>query len=266
MWGKRKYVGVRTACCGRLLFPRNDKVMLPALQATGHWEPEEAAWLKKNLRSGMNALNVGANVGLFSILMSDYVGQSGHVIAVEPNPELIPALRRNCRRVRRSISVVEAACSDRPGRGKLYLNRTNFGDSRVFDPSKTKFSRSHLTYGFEEQIPSVKVEIISVDGLLRGGRLDLALIDAQGWDHHVIRGMKETIALWHPRVLVEFVPSWIRDLDEDPLEILREWQDLGYEVGIPSASSSTSLPPREILDYIRDMRLEYTNISLVRES
>jgi hypothetical protein len=50
------------------------------------WEPDTSAWFRSILRPGMYVLDVGANVGYFTLLFSRLVGATGHVTAVEANP------------------------------------------------------------------------------------------------------------------------------------------------------------------------------------
>src|SRR5262245_27548777 len=57
-----------------------------------------AAWLRHHLRDGMEAWNVGANIGVYALQLAHYVGPSGRVVAFEPNPEARAVLTRNVAR------------------------------------------------------------------------------------------------------------------------------------------------------------------------
>jgi FkbM family methyltransferase len=60
--------------------------MLSAIRALGKWEPGESEWLREHLSAGMIALDIGANVGYHVMTIARAVGQSGSVIAFEPDP------------------------------------------------------------------------------------------------------------------------------------------------------------------------------------
>lgn len=61
----------------------------------GVWEPSLTAWLGRTLRPGDGFVDVGANIGYFSLLAARLVGHTGSVVAVEASPSALAALRRN---------------------------------------------------------------------------------------------------------------------------------------------------------------------------
>jgi len=77
---------------GEIIFPAGDNVMAPTIHRDGAWEENEINWLKENVSPGDHCLNIGANVGYFSIWLGKLVSESGRVTAFEPNPNLIPFL------------------------------------------------------------------------------------------------------------------------------------------------------------------------------
>ena len=60
--------------------------MRPWIEHYGVWEPIEASFIRGRLKPGMTLLDIGANVGYFSILGARAVGPSGTVVAIEPEP------------------------------------------------------------------------------------------------------------------------------------------------------------------------------------
>ena len=67
----------------------------PDLALNGTHDPTFVRLLERCLRRGMTFVDVGANVGLFTVLAAAQVGSDGRVFAYECNPELVPFLRRN---------------------------------------------------------------------------------------------------------------------------------------------------------------------------
>ena len=80
---------------GAIHFPKNDSVMVPFIQKMGTWDPNEFQWLQRSVKPGDSCLNIGANVGYFTILMSMLAGETGSVNAFEPNQDLIKLMKKN---------------------------------------------------------------------------------------------------------------------------------------------------------------------------
>jgi len=254
---------VRATGLGTLLFPAQDTVIAPALRASGVWEPQELEWLRSHVRPGSVCVNIGANVGYFSCWMSLLTGRTGRVVAVEPNPQLIPLLRANVtRRALPNVDIVEGAAGSEAGSIPLWLNEANFGDSRVFDPRLSDQGGNHLTHGFAQQPTCVPVQCHQLDALLKQSRIDVVLADAQGWDHHALRGLQNSIRQWKPKMLVECAPGWISDLGEDPLDVLAEYRSWGYCLGSPSLELPIDPHPQQVLDQIVMSGVWFTNLTL----
>ncbi len=93
------YLGGGTALCrvlGRykLFADTTDVGLTPHLLLDGYWEMWLTEALAEVLKPGMRALDVGANLGYFSLIMADRVGSHGHVHAFEPNPPIAARLRQ----------------------------------------------------------------------------------------------------------------------------------------------------------------------------
>lgn len=126
------------------------------------------------LREGMLTINFGANIGEVAIVMSHY----GKVIAIEPDPKVLPALWENAHD--RSIEVVAAAAWHVDGPITLY-QKPKTADSSVIDMVG----------------PGVTVAGMTLDtifGGLPGGTIaDLLLGDAEGAEPEVLQGATETL-------------------------------------------------------------------------
>src|SRR5258708_27788033 len=65
-----------------------DRLLYLFLHRLGWMGREEKAFLEQRIRPGMHVVDVGANLGLYTLLLSRLVGESGTVVAFEPDPEL----------------------------------------------------------------------------------------------------------------------------------------------------------------------------------
>lgn len=237
--------------------------MSRAIAGAGVWEPDEIEWARNHVSIGMGAINVGANFGYFSRLLSNLVGPQGNVYAFEPNPRLFKLLERNMRSNESNNTLAyEYACGSSSGKANLYLNETNLGDNRLFDPRLTRGGGSWRKHGFAKRPRKAKVPVVSLDQFLGGKRIDVGIIDVQGWEVEVIRGMEKIISQWRPSLLVEFTPGWLSDLGKDPLEVLRYYESLGYSLTTPGAGKPGVKTPETILNQIGEADYWYLNLGL----
>ena len=72
-----------------------DRVITPLTLERGEWETGETAEFRSLLRPGDTVIDVGANVGWYTLLASSRVGPSGQVVAFEPVPSALAFLREN---------------------------------------------------------------------------------------------------------------------------------------------------------------------------
>jgi FkbM family methyltransferase len=152
------------------------------------------------------------------------VGESGRVTAFELNPNLIPFFNVNIQNSKlKNIKLRQVAVGNRSGFQWLFLNEKNFGDSRMFDPRITSGGGNYRDHGFSKIPRRRLVRIVKLDNLINT-KIDIVLIDTQGYDHEVLRGMKAVIENFRPKILTEFVPQWLSDMGEDPLKVLDEYK------------------------------------------
>ena len=81
----------------------------------GVWEPQLTTWLADRVRPGDTFIDVGANIGYYTLLAASLAGPSGHVIAIEPAPDFCQALASalNANHIRQ-VRIARSAVSDRP--------------------------------------------------------------------------------------------------------------------------------------------------------
>ncbi|HLM66817.1 MAG TPA: FkbM family methyltransferase, partial [Longimicrobium sp.] len=86
----------------------------------GTYEPEQTRLFEQHIRPGGTVLDVGANVGYYTLLASVLAGDAGRVHAFEPEPRNAEFLRRHAAINRRAnVTVRQAAVSDRAGTARF---------------------------------------------------------------------------------------------------------------------------------------------------
>jgi FkbM family methyltransferase len=199
---------------GAVWISTQDEVMRPYMAKRGYWEPEEGRLLRSLLRPGMRFLDVGANVGYFSLLAAD-VSPDIEIEAVEPLPVNLAALRFNlwANAVRATVWPLALDATSRAL--ELTVSPSNLGDTRSSAASDPK-------------APLV-VPAIEGDELFAGRTFDVVKIDVQGWELPVIQGMRRTLkASGNVAMVVEFWPHVLRARNVDPIGVLEEYRRMGF--------------------------------------
>jgi FkbM family methyltransferase len=184
------YLGSHTALArtdfgAKIYLDTRDVSLAPHIMMGGHWEQWTGDLLKALLRPGMTFVDVGANVGFFTLLACSIVGPEGHVVAFEPN-------RRLCSLLGRSLSVngfvprtrlVKAAAMSTPGPREFRIMRDHHGSSGFTVDDA-------LAERFHDEIEVVTVDCSTLDDELagRGMRIDVLKIDAEGAEPEVLAG------------------------------------------------------------------------------
>jgi len=216
-----------TTDVGPLLLHADDKVMTPIIASRGGWEPEESAFLRRVLGPGMTFLDVGANVGYFSLMAAQIVGADGLVVAVEPEPRNLALLRANLWRGGADRTrVLPIAAHDRRDLLELRFNADNRGDHRV---------------GAATDAGGLLVPAARLDDVLGDLHVDVAKIDTQGSEGEVVAGMAGLLAR-NPAmvVLCEFWPEGLAERDEDPRSVLDGYARAGLRFGLLRDDGTTA--------------------------
>lgn len=196
-----------------------DRLIALLVIRLGLWERAERRFIRKAVRLGDVVVDVGANVGQYTMEFSSLVGDEGKVFAFEPAPDNFCLLQMAIEANNCSNTVVhELAVMDDSGWVDLMVSELNHGDHRIFET--------------REKRKGLRVRSTSLDELLAGEpRIDFVKVDVQGAEALVLRGMRQLI---RPHadltILMEFSPQLLRAANTEPLEVLEEIQKLGLQV------------------------------------
>jgi len=139
------------------------------------------------VKQGMRIVDVGANIGYYTLLFKRLAGPSAAIIAIEPSPENLPELRLNIEgNELQNVKLLEVAVGARAGTAWL-LEGINSG---VVAPNKGSY----------------EVPVRSLDELLTD-RVDLLKIDVEGYEGFVLEGARNVIQRDRPVIFLEFHPT-----------------------------------------------------------
>jgi len=198
---------------------------------------EEKRFLERHVRPGMQVFDIGANQGIYTMLMAQLVGRRGSVQAFEPDATLFASLRKNCEgNDAGNVRLHNIALGREPGTLKFYRCQLNSGDNRL--------ARSHHPGWFDE----VQVPVAPLDALLPGAPVDFIKIDVQGWEYQVFLGM-EGILRANPNVEIylEYWPLGLQNAGCKPPDCLLHLISLGFNLYVTAGPGLKPLTDMEAL-------------------
>jgi FkbM family methyltransferase len=227
---------------GRIFIHNGDKEIGGSIRTYKTWSPGEGRFLRHFLTQGMNVIDVGANIGYFTLLMNQQVAPSGRVLAVEPDSEAFALLQANVAQFGcGSVELLPVAATRASGLVTLSKDGQNFG--------------AHKAYVVAGAVSYQPVQGVRLDDALDpDARIDFIKVDVEGMDHAAVEGMERTVRRWAPTMLVEFNPKNIEGFGEKPKEALYLYRNLDYEIRIlgPDVLMLGSVAGLDVDDLVRD--------------
>lgn len=165
------------------------------------WEPFETSIFLKLISKKNFFIDIGANIGYYSLIASNLISKSGKVIAFEPEKSNLKILYENLKINKAfNVDVIEKACSDRNQEAYLELSKDNLGDHR-------------LSYKESSGSSNLEIETTTVDMVTKKYSLipDIVKIDTQGAELKIIKGMKSLLCESNFKTIffIEFWPYGI---------------------------------------------------------
>ena len=166
---------------------------------TGNPEPDVQTEIVNHLKPGGCFYDVGAHIGYYSLLAARLVGHAGRVVAFEPDPDNLAALKENLlRNVLPQVDVIPAAVWK-------FSGSVAFQRSAAESPEISS-RRGAVVETNVESIDSgrIEVEAVSLDEIARDHRPPtLIKIDVEGGEVEAIQGASNLIAHAKPILLIE---------------------------------------------------------------
>ena len=200
--GRQMYVDLRSTI-GQGLF------------ATGTFDIEAIKPALDALEPGATFIDIGANVGFYSILALDKVGPSGKVYCFEIDPRPIGVLKKTIGTFGlANVHLTEAAVSDTDGI-LTFVPMSEHGHNRIDRGASAGRS-----------VRSVRLDTwMKENGVTR---VDVIKVDVEGAEKFVLDGASETIARFKPLLLLEAADDTAASFGYTPRDLIEQLQGLGY--------------------------------------
>lgn len=208
------YTGILSSRAGYALFERAYALYKHAFEAGS------VDLLRSFIAPNSTVIDVGANVGFFTMYFGRWVGAGGKVIAIEPEAVNYSALRKAVARagLDQIVETIQAAAAEEDGVAKLCINPHNPADHWLGDTG-------------------VPTPAIAIDNLLRTRGwppVSLIKIDVQGAEARVLQGSDETIRRFHPTLFIEIDDAALGRAGTTAEKLIAWLTDLGYKIYAPN--------------------------------
>ena len=212
---RRSAKGKKVILCNiqgsKMLLDASDLVVSKTLYFTGVWEKEVTSLIKVITKQGMVFVDIGANIGYFTLLGAKLVGKTGKVFAFEPDVNNYALLTKNIElNMYDNVALANKAVTNRVNTANLFIDTENSGNHKLWASSKE-----------QEQ---VSVGTTSIDSFLESYNVCSSIIvkmDIQGAEMAALQGMDKLIRA-NPdiKLIIEFWPAGIRGYGDSPKELL----------------------------------------------
>jgi FkbM family methyltransferase len=159
----------------------------------GNYEKEYCDLLPQFLKEGDLVLDVGANIGYFSLKFSKYIGENGYVIAFEPNPETFSILQKNTKN-RKNVECLNLGLSEENDSLNLFVANNNINTASFL----SEYPAEHLLEHEKSvaDIKKYKVDLVNGTSFLHKRKINsinFLKIDVEGWEINVLKGLDAVI-------------------------------------------------------------------------
>ncbi|HCN30598.1 MAG TPA: hypothetical protein DIT64_18055 [Verrucomicrobiales bacterium] len=180
---------------------------------------------------GMRFMDVGAHWGVFTLAALHFGGPEARCLDIEASDAAARVLKDNLafNNACGSVTLVNAACGDKPG--TLSMLTTGAGGADYFVVPR------------EQRADCVTVEQVTVDQMAeRHGFAPTHLkVDVEGYELEVLRGAREVLARYKPRIFLELHGDLIRARGGEPEAVLRLLQESGHSIWLDVREQPLSL-------------------------
>jgi len=193
----------------------------------GIWEPEISSYILSKLKLGDIFVDVGSNIGYYSLLASSRVGQDGQVFAIEASPSIFSELQKNITlNGITNVSTFNVAVTDDPKKVEIFKGKeTNIGMSTILSEEASRRGAFREAVVSGQPLP----KIIDESKL---SRAKFIKIDVEGAEWLVIKGMRDIVKnLGHDtEILIEINSQSVNELGGTVNELFDMFLSAGFKI------------------------------------
>lgn len=221
---------IRTIYGHKMYIDTRDESIAPHLLIDGYWELWINHVVQGTVKAGMNVLEIGANLGYYTLLLASIIGAKGKLYAFEANPKVFKNLFSNVlvNGFSDRVELVNKAAVDKSGAITFYALKKLHGSGSIVDLTGEAYLNK-----IDDEAETFTVDAVSVDDFLKDkpARIDFIKMDAEGSEPRIFNGMQGLIRNnLQLTIIAEFSPDLVRGTGCDPRLFLEQLQDSGFNL------------------------------------
>tara|TARA_A100001037_G_scaffold301543_1_gene331307 strand:- start:1656 stop:2534 length:879 start_codon:yes stop_codon:yes gene_type:complete len=184
------------------------------------FEPKTTDLIQERIFPGNIVIDIGANIGFFTLIMADIVKKEGKVFSFEPESKNFQLLEKNVKVNNLSNVILEnKAVGNINGETDMYLASN---EDNIYSQSMHRIYSSNIV---SQNSTPVKIKIIRLDDFFEKleliEKIDLIKIDVEGAEFDVLKGMSKILDLNKDlRIIMEFSIENLQDFGSKPDEVM----------------------------------------------
>lgn len=164
----------------------------------------DIALMNKHIKKGAVVLDIGANIGFYTKILSALVGSTGKVYAFEPDKTNFSHLKNNAGKLV-NVEFFNKAVSDKTGKITLYKSEL--------------LNVDHKTYETENYTEKIEIDCVAADDVVANTKVDFIKIDIQGFEYFAFQGMQQIFdSNKDLKIITEFYPLGLHNAKIDALD------------------------------------------------
>ena len=231
-----------------------DKQDSLCLSINGVYERFETDLVKQEIKKGDVVIDIGANIGYYTLIFAKLVGDTGKVFAFEPDPTNFELLRKNIEvNGYKNVTLEQKALSDKKGKIMLILSKENTGGHHISkQPTKN----------------AIQVDTITADDYFKNFeyKIDFIKMDVEGAESIVLSGMTNILKNnTDLKMMVEYNPDAIKNMGLAPVSYLELLVKNGFRM-MDIDSKNMKIENTNVQSLTKKYDDEYTNLLCVRSA
>ncbi len=243
----------------------NEAYILEHLNRGQSYEPDVANALLRFVEPGAVVVDVGANVGYFTLMAARLTGPTGHVVSFEPGDNNLHRLEHNIAINKfQQVALIEQPAVDTPGDVTFYLNADDSGGNALWNPATLE--KNVMSVASPKPLTMRGTTVDAEIARLGLPTPRVIKVDTEGAELTVLKGCRNQLAnCGVPFVITEFHPFGLRQMGASPRDLRAFMASFGYstfflyydgamprfvplesEIGSPSLINLLFSPPENV--------------------
>lgn len=205
----------------------------------------EISLLQTHIKPGDVVIDIGANIGFYSELISTLVGKTGRVHSFEPDIINFKHLKNRTKKIE-NVSVYNKAVAEKNHIIKIYTSKI--------------LNTYHRTYKPDDFDQEIDIEAVALDNNLKEHVVDFIKIDIQGFEMNAMNGMTNLLKSPDLKILSAFWPYGLKKAGSNILEYFLFLKQYNFHVYLIEHHSLIPLSEAKVKAYMNLPEKEYMNI------